>query len=190
MGNLEKESAKRKKREKRENLRKYILTSVQLAGILSIGLIAPNALGAMAKLGILPSKRAKESVGRSREQLVRKGFLQYDGKFLRLTEKGEKLLRHLDAKNFQIKKPKRWDGKWRVLIFDIPQARKGLRDKVRRTLVAIGFIRLQNSVWIYPYDCEDLITLLKADFKIGKDTLYMIVESLEYDAPLKKRFGL
>ena len=53
----------------------------------------------------------------------------------------------------------------------------------------IGFMRLQDSVWIYPYDCEDLIALFKADSKIGKDILYMIVEALEYDEPVKSYFG-
>lgn len=54
----------------------------------------------------------------------------------------------------------------------------------------IGFIRLQDSVWIYPYDCEDLLTLLKADLKVGKDLLYMIVDSLEGDAKIRLFFGL
>ena len=54
----------------------------------------------------------------------------------------------------------------------------------------IGFVRLQDSVWVYPYDCEDLIVLLKADFKIGKDVLYMIVDEMEGDTHLRKEFGL
>ena len=87
-------------------------------------------------------------------------------------------------------KQKKWDGKWRVLIFDIPEKRKSVRNKIRQSLRTIGFMRLQNSVWIYPYDCEDFIILLKADFKIGKDVLYMIVEELEYDTPVKLYFGL
>jgi hypothetical protein len=44
-------------------------------------------------------------------------------------------------------------------------------------------------VWVYPYDCEDLITLLKADFKIGKDLLYVITESIENDKWLRQSFG-
>ena len=109
---------------------------------------------------------------------------------LRLTAKGEQVLRRLELHDFKLRKPKRWDRKWRILIFDIPERRKGLRQKIRYTLKAIGFVRLQDSVWAYPYDCEDLVTLLKADFKVGKDLLYLIVDSLEYDKPLKEYFGL
>ena len=107
---------------------------------------------------------------------------------LRLTAKGEQILRRLELHDFKLRKPKRWDRKWRVLIFDIPERRKNLRPKIRYTLLAIGFIRLQDSVWVYPYDCEDLITLLKADFKIGKDLLYLIVDSIENDFPLRSHF--
>jgi DNA-binding transcriptional regulator PaaX len=142
------------------------------------------------KLGLIPSVRQLEIIKRSRSRLVARGLLVYQRNMLRLTTKGEQVLRRLELHNFKLRKPKRWDRKWRVLIFDIPERRKGLRQKVRNTLKTIGFLRLQNSVWAYPYDCEDLITLLKADFKIGKDLLYLIVDSLEYDRQLKERFGL
>src|SRR3989344_5001447 len=187
MGKLEKKSYKRSRR---KNLQKIILGSVAAAGVLSVGLVAPNVLGALAKLGLLPSKRQREFITVSRNRMIAKGLLKYEGKFLCLTSKGKTKLRQLELMDYQIKKPRRWDGKWRALIFDIPEKRKPLREKVRTTLIAIGFARLQDSVWIYPYDCEDLISLLKADFKIGRDLLYMVVESLEYDQPIRSRFGL
>ncbi len=100
------------------------------------------------------------------------------------------MLLYLEQSDFKIQKPKRWDKKWRVLIFDIRERQRGIRDKLRRALINIGFARLQNSVWIYPYDCEDLVTLLKADFRIGKDILYLVVDELEFDRPILKHFGL
>jgi DNA-binding transcriptional regulator PaaX len=160
------------------------------AGILSVGLLAPNAIGAMGRLGLLPSKRQKEIIEKSSARLVKRGLLEYQGSKLRLTPKGEAALRMFELHSYRLKRPKRWDGKWRVLAFDIPEKRKKVREQVRRTLVSIGFIRLQDSVWVYPYNCEDLITLLKADLKVGKDMLYMVVDQLEYDAPLRSRFGI
>ena len=77
-----------------------------------------------------------------------------------------------------------------MLIFDIPEKRKSLREKVRTTLVSLGFKRLQDSVWVYPDDCEDLITLLKADFRVGKDLLYLIVDTIENDRVLREYFGI
>ncbi len=54
----------------------------------------------------------------------------------------------------------------------------------------LGFARLQDSVWVYPYDCEDLMALLKADLKIGMAVLYMIVEHIENDKHLRAHFSL
>jgi CRISPR-associated endonuclease Cas2 len=88
------------------------------------------------------------------------------------------------------RKPKRWDGHWRVVLFDIPERRRGVRNRLRLFMQEYGFVRLQDSVWIYPYDCEDLIALAKANFRIGVDVLYMIVARLERDTYLRKHFGL
>jgi len=57
-------------------------------------------------------------------------------------------------------------------------------------LHAVGFVLFQKSVWVYPYDCEDFIALLKADFKIGKDMRYLIADTIEGDASLRKAFNL
>jgi len=189
MENLEEKVAKRLKR---ANLKKAILMSVAAAGVLSVALLAPNALQALEKMGIINfKKRQKEFINAARERLVEQGLLTKDSRgLLQLTAKGGQTLRRLELADFQFKKPKKWDKKWRVLIFDIPEYRRALREKVRRTLRTIGFVRVQDSVWVYPYPCEDLITLLKADFKVGKDILYLVAEEMEYSFKLKKFFGL
>lgn len=187
MGPLEEISRKRKKR---ADIQRIVLGVVGMVGVLSVGLVAPNALAAFDKLGLLPNPRRLDSIRRAQAALVKKGLLVWEGNKLRLTQKGKRRLQSLELRDYQIPTPKRWDGKWRVLIFDIPERRKGVRDKVRQALVRVGFIRLQDSVWIFPYDCEELMVLLKADFKIGKDMLYMIVELLEYDRSIRDHFGL
>ena len=187
MGVLEQSS---KNKRTRKNITSLVLSSVGIAGLLGVGLIAPNAISAMGKLGLLPTGRQKEIVNRARDRLIRDGLLIREGTFLRLTAKGEMKLKMFEAQEFRSRPTKQWDRKWRVLIFDIPNYRKGLRDRVRNTLRMIGFLHLQHSVWAYPYDCEDLVALLKADFKIGKDMLYMIVEEMEGDHALKKQFDI
>jgi DNA-binding transcriptional regulator PaaX len=158
--------------------------------MMAIAAVAPNILGAMGKLGVIPRKRQKEFIEASRERLVSSGFLEYKQGMLSITHKGRVYLLK-ETSFWKIKKSKqKWDGKWRVLIFDIPEKRKATRDQIRITLSNIGFMRLQDSVWIYPYDCADLITLLKADLKIGRNVLYMIVEALEYDKPVRSYFEL
>ena len=187
MGTLE-ERGRRKTR--RRNVSLYVLSAVQLAGLLGVMLVAPNTLTGMKKLGLVPGPRQKESINRARNRLVQKGLLKREGGFLRLTPQGEKALRIMMIREHGIPTPARWDGKWRVLIFDVPEYRKKIRESIRHSLCMIGFVRLQDSVWVYPYDCEDFVALLKADLKIGKDVLYLIVEEMEGDAHLKQIFNL
>ena len=181
---------KNKKRRKKEDIQNAILSAVKVAGFLSLTVFAPNSLQYLESFGITPGKRKKEIIKNSRDRLIKSGLLEYKDGFLNLTDKGEAKLRSLEIHNWKIKKPRRWDRKWRMLIFDIPEYRKSLRNRIRSTLLDIGFLRLQDSVWIYPYNCEDLVNLLKADFKIGKDLLYIIVDFIENDSKFKKLFGL
>ena len=190
MGKLENEV---RIRTKKGMIKKIILGSVATAGIMAVVAIAPNVIQVLDQL---QGKRRKSlwqrlAADTARRRLVDKGLLEYGDKgFVRLTDKGKEELKRLEASEYKIEIPKKWDGKWRVIIFDIKEERKTLRDKVRRTLLALGFKRLQDSVWVFPYDCEDLMTLLKTDFKIGKDLLYLIVEKIENDKFLKDWYGL
>ncbi len=187
MGKLEE---KNKKRVKRKNLQRIILQTIATVEVLSISLVAPGVIKALKKLGILPNKRQKEYISSSTSKLVKRGLLFHDGKKYRLTSSGERLLRRWQFIDFKLDKPKRWDGRWRVIIFDIPEKKKKTRNDLTQLFREVGIRRLQDSVWIYPYDCEDIITLIKTDFGIGKFLLYMIVEELENDKYLRKDFGL
>ena len=187
MGKLENKS---QKRSKRRNLQHTILQTVAVAGVLSIALVAPNVVGALAKLGFLPSKRQKEYITSSASKLVKRGLLFYNGKHYQLTPEGESFLRRWQFADFKLEKPKKWDKKWRVMIFDIPETKRKIRNNLTLLFRQAGIHRLQNSVWIYPYDCEDIITLLKTDFGVGKYLLYMIVDELENDRYLQEEFGL
>ena len=86
--------------------------------------------------------------------------------------------------------PPRWDGKWRLVVFDIREYKRAVRDKVRNELSAFGFRRLQQSVWVYPYDCEEMVVLLKADHRIGREVLYITAGKIENDLWLRSEFGL
>ena len=121
MGKLEKNN---RKRVRRGEIQKLILNSVKLAGVLSIGLVAPQVIGAMGKLGLLPNKRQDEIVRSSASKLVKKGLLVYqDGRY-KLTEAGENKLRHWELEDYKFKRPHKWDKKWRVVILDIPEKKK------------------------------------------------------------------
>ena len=187
MGILEE---KVKKRKKRADIKALLFSTIATAGLVGVAVVAPNVIGAMAKLGMLPGKRQKEIVNRARDRLLKQGLLERDGDFLRLSAKGGRAWRLFEAGNYSIGRPKRWDRKWRLIIFDIPEERRFLRVRLRELLQAMGFYRLQDSVWAYPYDCEDAVALLKADLKVGKDVLYIVVEEMEGSRRLLEYFKL
>lgn len=187
MGKLEQRSHIRTRS---NDLQKIILGTVAAAGVLGIALVAPNVLKSMYDLGFLPRQRQDEYTRSSASKMVKKGLLAYDGKRYRLTADGERMLHRWQMIDSKLDRPKRWDGKWRVMIFDIPEKLKGKRNALTRLLRQGGFRRLQDSVWVYPYDCEDILTLLKTDLGVGKYVLYMIVEELENDKRLRQEFAI
>jgi len=187
MGQMEDRSNKRSRNHRLQGL---ILASVAVAGGLAVALIAPNVLGAMGKLGLVPKGRQGEYIHAARRRLKKEGLLTEQDGFLRITTKGEKQLRTLSLSLAKPKRLKKWDEKWRVLIFDIPERRRHVRDKVRGLLRTSSFVRVQDSVWVYPYPCEEFVALLKAEVKIGKDILYLIVDSLEGDKKFRELFKL
>lgn len=171
-----------------------MLAAVVVGGIVLVAATIPNAARLLKyfpgyKKGARFNYKAKTALGR----LVAKGcvvFVEENGKrHARITEKGERMLQ-METEKITIAKKRRWDHRWRVVIFDIPERRKSVRVSLRRFMQEYGFVRLQDSVWIYPYDCEDLIALAKANLRIGADVLYMIVERLERDTYLREHFGL
>jgi len=180
------------KKVKKANIQKIILETVKLTGLVGVSLIAPNVLGEMKKMGFIIHPRQTESIKRSRDNLVEKGLLENKNGKIKITQGGKRyLFRCLSlGDNKELNKNKKWDGKWRVLIFDIPESRRFDRDNIRHALVSIGFMRLQDSVWVYPYSCENIISLLKTETESEGYVLYMIVEALENDEEIKKYFGL
>jgi hypothetical protein len=181
---------KSRKRSRNQRLQALVLASVAIAGGLAVALVAPNVLGAMRKLGLMPKDRQSEYVHAARRRLKREGLLFEQNGFLRLTPQGEKQLRAMSLSLAKPKRPRKWDEKWRILIFDIPERRRHIRDKVRELLRGSGFVRVQDSVWLYPHPCEEFVALLKAEVRIGKDMLYVIVDSLEGDAKFRELFKL
>ncbi|MBI5003701.1 hypothetical protein HZC00_01255 [Candidatus Kaiserbacteria bacterium] len=181
-----------KKRAQKRDLQRALLSAVAFAGLLALAAVPSNLPLALARLGMLPTgPKDAGTVNRARNRLIKKGLLTRtkDG-FLRLTPAGTRAMRTIELQDSLLKNSRRWDGRWRVLIFDIPEKYRRTREKLRMTILSVGFVGLQGSVWVFPHDCEDFVALLKADLHIGNNLLYMIVDEMEADGPLRKHFGL
>lgn len=174
------------------DFKRVILMTVAITGILAIAMLAPNALQILKPF--LKNKKKynlKYYLNQKTQKLVKNGLLKItteNGKqFLSLTEKGEHELLYYKITE---KKRQKWDGKWRVVIFDVWESTRYKRNLLRNEIKDFGFVQLQRSVWIYPYECADFIELLKTDLLFGKNIRYMVVENLDHDEKLRHHFDL
>ncbi len=85
-------------------------------------------------------------------------------------------------------KKEKWDGYWRVVIFDIPEKLITIRNALRDLLKGIGFQKLQHSVWVYPYKIPDFLDETLNDNRIKKYVRFLLVKEIYYDWDIKKNF--
>ncbi len=185
----------KKKKERKARIavvQKAVLYSLAVAGGLTMALVAPNAIQVLEQCGWIKTRRSpRATINRSIERLERAGLVKKDESgFVVLTKKGERRLSEVERADYELPKPSRWDGKWRIVSFDIKEKRKEVRALLRATLEAVGFVHLHHSVWVYPHDCAEFISLLKADYHTGVEVLYIIADYIENDGWLRRRFEL
>jgi CRISPR-associated endonuclease Cas2 len=173
---------------------RIILSILAISGLITIAVFAPNALQVFKmfqkKKKVYPSYVTDKIKLLQRKNYVvlvkRQGVI-----YIQITDKGKQWLRSDDLKNkLEQTRKKKWDGKWRVVMFDIKEYRRKTRGKLRCQLNNFGFTKLQNSVWVSPYPCEEIIDLLKADLRIGKDLIYMTITKFEGEEKLKEYFHI
>lgn len=109
---------------------------------------------------------------------------------VKITKKGESRLRAFSIDLIEIKKPKKWDRKWRLVMFDIPMRFTKGREALRYHLKDLNFFQFQKSAWIYPYPCEDEIIFIADFFGVGKYVEVLVVENVLRDEKIKKYFHL
>lgn len=172
---------------KRRDIQNTVLGIVAAVGVIALAVAAPNTV---KLLKYLP--RRTHVVHSAIDRLVERGELRRTRRkgntFLEITKAGRtriSLLTHINKP-----KPREWDGKWRVVIFDVPESMRDKRRLLRAMLRRIGFKYIQQSVWVYPFPCEEFIQLLKTDLAIRGRVKYLVCDSLEGDVSLGRHFKL
>lgn len=94
-----------------------------------------------------------------------------------LTKKGrDKVLR---AKFKIKKKKKRHDGKWQMVIFDIPERKRVFRDLLRENLQILGYKMLQRSIWVCPYDVLEETEGIIRRYSLDPYVKLFLIEEIE-----------
>jgi DNA-binding transcriptional regulator PaaX len=182
------------RRPKIGDIGKAVLMTVAVAGVITVAAALPGV--AIIAAPFLKKKKysPKQVILRNVDSLIKHGLLvqQVDKAghiSLKLTKLGkfEVGIRGLDT---QIGRSKVWDGLWRVIVFDIPESKSKVRYELRRAVGLYGFYKLQQSVWVYPYPCEDFVKLIKQRLGIASHVLYLTSNYIENDKYLRKEFDL
>jgi DNA-binding transcriptional regulator PaaX len=129
-------------------------------------------------------------IKRTLRRLKRQSLVEQQGSLFLLTRRGKRWVLKYTLEDLSITKPKSWDGKWRIVIYDVARHKAALRNIFRLTLRKLGFYNVQESVWIFPYPCEKEISFLRDYCGMGTDVIYVIAHKIENDTVYKSNFGL
>lgn len=107
-----------------------------------------------------------------------------------LTANGRKKSLEYNLDKMEIKKPLKWDGLWRMVIFDIPENKKLARNALSFKLRKLGFYPLQKSVYVHPFDCKNEIDFINGIFEVGEHVRFIIAKDIDIALRLQKYFKL
>lgn len=135
----------------------------------------------------------REQIARAIKYLKSRKLIEvqrtYNQEAFKLTKLGRRKVRKL-MKSFGVIKPKKWDGKWRIVIFDVPETKKDERDIFRAQLKSLGLAHLQKSIFVHPYECRDQVYYLARNLYIQPSVRYIIAEEITGEKDLRRRFDL
>jgi phenylacetic acid degradation operon negative regulatory protein len=105
------------------------------------------------------------------QQLVERDHTVPNSRIYRLTRQGR--LHALGGRDPQVRWSRKWDGRWRLVLFDLPTTQNSQRAQLLRYLHDKGFGYLQNSVWVTPDSLEEEKRLLVGS-KVNVESLILL----------------
>ena len=107
-----------------------------------------------------------------------------------LNEHGKKKALRYNLAAMAIEKPKKWDGLWRIVLFDIPEKNREGRVALMQKLKQLGFYPIQKSVFIFPYECKNEIDFVTEIFELRPYVRFFLVKEADVDLALRRTFNL
>lgn len=136
--------------------------------------------------------RAKKLAELQKRKLVSFKELSDGQVKIELSKDGKLLVRQYKFDEIKIAKTAKWDGWWRVIIYDIPNYKRQASNAFREKLVSLGLFKLQKSVWISAYDCLPQLEFLCTVFEIDMDrcVLYFKSKEIPLEVEIRKFFSI
>lgn len=165
----------------------YLLLS---GGTIAISILAPKLPYELLKSYFKNKKFYHKRFNRDLKRLSDRGEIKIGQNKITITKKGKSRVLEYQLDEMAIKKPPKWDGKWRLAVFDIPDWHRKASNTLRRKLRDLGFEQYQKSIFIHPYPCRDELDFIKEIFEVGPYVKLIIAEQIEGEERLKRKFDL
>lgn len=177
----------------KSEIAKDIFHWLLIAGAVSIAATSPYFIQNLLKANTGLIKYKKRKIHDTFSSFKKKGFIEVHHSnnqiYISLTKEGRRKAGLFQIDSLKVQRPPKWDGKWRVLIFDISQEKKFYREALRGKLKELGFAPYQKSVWIHAFDCRTEMELLRDFFGLSSNEMCLIIaEKVENDQELRKIF--
>ena len=179
----------------RANSRRFRVLEEISAGDMFVGFLSSSASSRL--MYTVARKRAHDRYLNKRiiAELEKEGCITRSSKngevYFLATKHGKKLLHDSYTETIgAAQRPKLWDKKWRVLIYDFPEHERSRRNSLRYILAKSGFLKIQKSVWIFPYAAPLLSALIAQDSVINSCTIFMETINISHESEHLKHFNL
>lgn len=185
----------RKSKEAGLIIAKSILVLLAIGGVMTIALVAPNVFGAFGKASRRRGFFDKRGFRKATSYLKTRGMVNVhsnsdDMMKVEITDRGRETVLREAFSALKITRSAKWDGRWRVVAFDIPNRHKWSRDGFRQKLRVMGFYQLQKSLFIIPYDCEKEVRFLSSIFNVSGYIVFLETETIKNIDQVAEHFGL
>ncbi|MBP6962125.1 hypothetical protein KBB49_01165 [Candidatus Saccharibacteria bacterium] len=171
-----------------------LLYSIAIGSVTGAMLVAPNAVQILDKpltklFDTLDDRQRQRELSRLRSYLKTQGLVRgdYDHGIV-LTKKALKRLEVYKFNSLEIECPDKWDNRWRIVMFDIPETKREGRVMFTRRLQDLGFQLLQQSVWIHPYEAKDVVYIVARHFGVEEFVTYIETSHIDNNRILEQRF--
>ena len=172
---------------------KIILSTLLAVGVIKVAVVAPNVFQVFKYFkpkNAYERKRIKQSITRlEQRKFIRKDRKSRDGYFI-LTYAGKIRAMRYQIETMKIPRQNKWDGKWRNVMFDIPEEKKMIRRAINHSLKKIGCVQYQKSVFITPFLCKKEIDFVGGCFGVRHNMRLILAENIEIENNFKKTFNL
>lgn len=124
------------------------------------------------------------------KNLEKKRYISLGGEKIKLTKGGKALLRNIRISELTFERANSWDGVWRLVSYDVPEIYKKDRDLFRSVLERNGFRKIQESLWVFPYECKERIAILAKDLGLSSFVVVMTTDHLPNQEEMLENFDL